>query len=343
MDKDKLKQAADQVFRDMAGAMTAGMAYVGTRTGLFRAMSGKGPMTAAEVVKASGMQPRYVEEWLKGMASAGYLEFDPEQNTFRLSEEHAYFLASEGTDHFVGGMFEMVPPLMRVAPQVAQAFAKGGGVQFSDFGPDCVGALDLINRGQYEQRLAGYWLKSLPEVVAKLEAGGRVLDVGCGSGRVCATLAQAFPKAEVLGVDPDAASIKRARASAVREKFIVGTAKDVEGQFDLITLCDCLHDLAEPVPTLQEVKKRLKPDGTLFVIEPRAADALEQNLNPVATMFYGFSLFHCMTQSLARGGPGLGTCMGPAQTEKLLREAGFGRVEVLPIKSQVSLFYAARA
>ena len=341
MDKQKTKEAVEKVFRDMAGAMAAGMALVGTRTGLFRAMAGKGPMKLDEVVRASGLQPRYVEEWLKGMASAGYVRF--ENDKFELDEEHAYFLASEGTDHFVGGMFEMVPPLMRVAPQVAQAFAKGGGVQFSDFGPDCVAALDLINRGQYEQRLAGYWLKSLPEVVAKLEAGGRVLDVGCGSGRVCATLAREFPKAEVLGVDPDAASIKRAQASAVREKFIVGTAKDVEGEFDLITLCDCLHDLAEPVATLKEVKQRLKRDGTLFIIEPKAADALQENLNPVATMFYGFSLFHCMTQSLARGGPGLGTCMGPAQTEKLLREAGFGRVEVLPIKSQVSLFYAARA
>src|SRR5687767_10974845 len=244
MDKEKLKQAAEQVFRDMAGAMSVGMAYVGTRTGLFRAMAGQGPLTASEVISRSGMQPRYVEEWLKGMASSGYLEFDSEKNTFRLNDEHAYFLASEGSDHFVGGMFEMVPPLMRVAPQVAQAFAKGGGVQFSDFGPDCVGALDLINRGQYEQRLAGYWLKSLPEVMAKLEAGGGALDVGCGSGRVCATLADAFPKAEVMGVDPDEASIRRARESAkdLKITFKVGTAADVEGKFDLVTLCDCLHD-----------------------------------------------------------------------------------------------------
>jgi hypothetical protein len=341
MDKEKLKQAADRVFRDMAGAMTVGMAYVGTRTGLFRAMQGKGPLSAPEVISLSGMQPRYVEEWLKGMASAGYLKFDSSKNTFELDEEHAYFLASEGTDHFVGGMFEMVPPLMRVAPQVAQAFAKGGGVPFAEFGPDCVGALDLINRGQYEQRLGDYWLKSLPEATARLQAGGRALDVGCGSGRVCATLAKAFPSAEVVGVDPDEASIKRARAGS-NAKFIVGTAADVQGQFDLITLCDCLHDLAAPVPTLQDVRKLLKPDGTLFIIEPKAADALQDNLNPVATMFYGFSIFHCMTQSLARGGPGLGTCMGPAQTEKLLRDAGFSRVEVLPIKSQVSLFYAAR-
>jgi 2-polyprenyl-3-methyl-5-hydroxy-6-metoxy-1,4-benzoquinol methylase len=114
------------------------------------------------------------------------------------------------------------------------------------------------------------------------------------------------------------------------------------GQFDLVTICDCIHDLAAPEETLKRVHSLVKPGGTLFIVEPKAADKLEDNLNPVATMFYGFSLFHCMTQSLARGGPGLGTCMGPAAAEKLLREAGFSRFEVLPVKSQVNLFYAAR-
>ena len=108
-------------------------------------MQGKGPLRLEDVVQASGMQPRYVEEWLKGMAAAGYLAYSPEERTYSLSDEHAYFLASEGTDHFAGGMFEMVPVLMRVAPKVVQAFEKGGGVAFEEFGPDCVTALDLIN------------------------------------------------------------------------------------------------------------------------------------------------------------------------------------------------------
>ena len=343
MDREKTKRVAEQVFRDMAGAMTAGMVYVGTRTGLFRAMQGKGALRLEEVVQASGLQPRYVEEWLKGMASAGYLEFDPAAQRYTLSDEHAHFLASDGTDHFAGGMFEMVPVLMRAAPRVAEAFAKGGGVPFEDFGPGCVTALDLINRGQYEHRFTGYWLQALPDVVAKLEAGGRMLDVGCGSGRVCLAFATAFPKAEITGIDPDAESIRRAKELGSKVNFMVGEAGELDGEpFDLITICDCIHDLAEPVKTLREVRALLKADGTLFVVEPKAADRLEDNRHPVATMFYGFSLFHCMTQSLARGGPGLGTCMGPATAEKLLREAGFSRFEILPLKSQVNLFYAAR-
>jgi 2-polyprenyl-3-methyl-5-hydroxy-6-metoxy-1,4-benzoquinol methylase len=297
-------------------------------------------MTPAVAARTSGLHPRYVEEWLKGMASAGYLDYDPTKQTFSLPEEHAYFLASEGSDHFVGGLFAMVPPLLRVAPQVAEAFRKGGGVAFADFGPGCVEALDLINRGQYESRLADYWLKSLPEVTAKLGAGGRALDVGCGSGAVCAALKKAFPKAEVTGMDPDRESIRRAQAVAPDAKFLTEMPK---GQtFDLITLCDVLHDLAAPMQTLQEIRALLAPGAVLFIVEPKAADRLEDNRDAVSTTFYGFSLFHCMTQSLARGGPGLGTCMGPAATEKLLREAGFSRFQRLDLKSLTNLFYAAR-
>jgi ubiquinone/menaquinone biosynthesis C-methylase UbiE len=345
MDREKTRLAADKIFRDMAGAMSAGMVYVGTHTGLFRVMQGKGPMRLEQVVQASGLEPRYVEEWLKGMSAARYLDYDPSASTYALPDEHAYFLASEGTDHFAGGMFEMVPVLMRVAPKVVQAFRAGGGVPFEEFGPDCVTALDLINRGMYEHRFIDYWLKAVPEVMKKLEAGGRMLDVGCGSGRVCIAFAKAFPKAEIVGIDPDAESLRRARESAagLAIRFEATTTETLagDGGFDFITICDSLHDLAEPVKTLKEIRALLKPDGTLFIVEPKAADRLEDNLNPVATMFYGFSLFHCMTQSLARGGPGLGTCMGPRTTEKLVREAGFTGFRGLDVKSQVNLFYAA--
>jgi hypothetical protein len=193
--------------------MTAGMGYVGVKTGLFRAMAGKGPMRLEDVVRASGLQPRYVEEWLKGMSCAGYLHHDAATQTYALSEEHAFLLASDETDHFMGGLFAMAPVLLRVAPDVARAF---------------------------------------------------------------------------------------------------------------------------------ELRTLLKPDATLFIIEPKAGDRLAENMNPVGTMFYGFSIFHCLTQSLASGGPGLGTCLGPARTEAFVREAGFRHVERLDIKSPVNLFYAAR-
>jgi SAM-dependent methyltransferase len=349
MDKEKVKGFADKVYGDMAGAMSIGMAYVGVKMGLFRAMMGKGPLGTDDVIQLSGLHPRYVGEWLKGMAAAGYLEYHPSAETFQLPDEHAYLLASEGTDHFMGGLFYFTPVLLGIAPQVAEAFRTGGGVRFEEFGPDCVVALDMINSGQYEHRLGSYWLAKLPRVIERLKNGGRVLDVGCGVGRVGIAIAKAFPKCEVVGLDPDSESIKQARAAAAsanlqdRIEFVANIASNQDrGEgFDLITACDCVHDFSAPHRTLAELRELLKPEGTLFVVEPRAADRLEDNMNSIGTMYYGFSLFHCMTQSLAEGGPGLGTCMGPERTQKLLREAGFSRFEQLDIRSQTNSFYAA--
>ena len=57
-------------------------------------------------------------------------------------------------------------------------------------------------------------------------------------------------------------------------------------------------------------------------------------------MFYGMSIFHCMTQSLARGGPGLGACFGPVNLEALAREVGFTEFRKLEIPSPTLAFYA---
>ena len=350
MNKDRIRAFTDKIFADMAGAMSAGLAFIGIKTGLFSAMSGQGPMTAGQVVHATGLQPRYVKEWLNGMVAAGYLEYEATAETYKLPDEHAFLLASEGTDHYAGGLFLMVPVLMRVAPRVAEAFAKGGGVPFDAFGIEGIEALDLLNRGQYEQRLASYWLKSLPDLFRRLEEGASVLDVGCGAGSVALAIAKAFPNTTIVGIDASEGSIEKAKASAARDgvsgrvTFVAGAVDDLKPneKFDLVTICDAVHDFVAPVETLEQVRSRLRPDGLLFVIEPKAGDRIADNCNAVGAMYYGFSVFHCMTQSLAHGGPGLGTCMGPAKLEALIRAAGFTRFERLDLRSNVLAFFAIR-
>lgn len=354
MDKDRIKAFTNKVFGDMAGAMSAGMGYIGVKTGLFRAMAGKGPMTLAQLVVVTGLQSRYVEEWLKGMASAGYLEHDSAVDTYLLPDEHAFMVASDETDHFMGGLFCMLPPLLRVAPRVAEAFRTGGGVPFEDYGRDGIEALDLLNRGQYEQRFASHWLMSLPEVMARLQAGGNALDFGCGAGAVVLSLARTFPQSRFTGIDRSRESIAAAQAALAASADVAKLAGQVRfaaqvladfapgEQFDFITACDCIHDLAAPVETLRQIRARLKPDGVFMVIEPKAADSVEGNRNAIGTMYYGFSVFHCMTQSLAQGGPGLGTCMGPAHIGELMSEAGFSRCDALDIRSNVLSFFAVR-
>lgn len=146
-----------------------------------------------------------------------------------------------------------------------------------------------------------------------------------------------------------AASISEARAAAtaagVAARFETTTsdALDDPQPFDLITLCDVQHDLPDPLAVLRGLRARLATNGVLLVIEPRVSDLLEENINPVGAMFYGFSVFHCMTQSLAHGGAGLGACLGPTRTKVLFEQAGFGSAVTLDIKSATNLFYAVRA
>lgn len=350
MDKDRVKAFADRIYRDMAGAMAIGMGYLGLKTGLFRALADGRPTDARALAERTGLHPRYVEEWCAGMAAAGWLEHDPDAATFRLPEEHAFLLASEGTDHFVGGLFLAGPSLLALAPKLVRAFRDGGGIPPEAFDADWLEAVDLMNGGAYRERLGSYWLGQLPEVRARLEAGGRVLDLGCGVGEAAIALARAFPRSEILGVDPDGRAIERARSAAEAAglgnlAFTRGTVETLpaESRFDLVLLLDCLHDLAAPEATLVELRARLSPGGVLFVMEPRSGDRIADNANPLGVTYYGFSLFHCTTQSLARGGPGLGTCVGPTRLVELLRGAGFGEVQALPIKSFTNMFFAARA
>lgn len=350
MNKDTLKAFTQKIFDDMAGAMSAGLCYVGIKTGLFQMMAHKGPLTQAQIIQDSTLQPRYVEEWLNAMVCSGYLEYNSVERTYCLPDEHAYLLASEGSDHFAGGLFYMVPAALSVAPAVANAFKHGGGVSFQEYPEELVDAIDLINRGNYEQRFASYWLKSIPGLVEKLEQGASVLDIGCGVGRVSLALAKAFPNSNFMGIDSHSSSIHQAIENGEQQELISRVTfsekplnqLDAKGKFDLITVCDCLHDFSDPILMLQEMKACLKPDGMLFIIEPKVADNLEDNCNAIATMLYGFSIFHCMTQSLAKGGLGLGTCMGPLKTEQLVRDAGYSHFETLDIKSKVNLFYVAK-
>ena len=348
MDKDKLRACVERVYRDAAGSMASGMAYLGVRTGLFETMAGKGPMTAAAVAAASGLDARYVAEWLGGMTAAGYLDYDPQAETFELPPEHAYLFASAGTDHWVGGLFEGIPGLLHAAPRVAEAFRNGGGVPFSEFHPEAHASIETMNGGIYRKRLCAEWLPNVPGAVAALGAGGTGLDLGCGTGTVSIALAKAFPAARFVGVDLHAPSVERAKAAAQAEGLgdrVAFHATSIDRlpdreKFELITAFDVVHDLAEPLDVLSAVRRRLAEDGTFLVLEPKTADRLEDNVNPIGAMFYGFSMFHCMTQSLAQGGPGFGACLGPARTAELMREAGFTRFDPVAIRSPVNVLYA---
>lgn len=352
MDKRKSAQFMMKVVGDVGTALAAGLLLVGDRTGLFKAMAGAGPLGCAALAARAGASPRYVEEWLAVMTGAGYVEHDPVAGTFALPDEHAMFLADASSEHYLGGLFQSLPGLMAMAPRLVAAFKTGEGVSFSEFGAELPEALGAMNRALYENRLARSWLPAMPEVVACLSAGGRALDVGCGTGVVPVALAKAFPAATIAGLDFDARSIDLARGHAReaglgnRITFLAepATQLPIEPGWDFISSFDVIHDLPDPLGAMKRIRSALNQGGTYLMVEPKVADQLEKNVhNPFARMLYGISCLHCVPQSLAQGGPGLGACWGEGRARAMAHDAGFTRFERLDIRSPALAFYALRA
>ncbi len=351
MNKERSQQFMQKVVGDVATAMAAALVLTGDKAGLFKGMAGAGPLRAADLAARSGIHARYAEEWLAAMACAGYVEYDGAADTFSLPDEHAVFFTDPASEYYLGGLFTGLPGLIAMAPQLGRAFASGGGISFAEFGDQLPLALESMNRSVYENRLVRSWLPTMPAVVQALQQGGRAIDVGCGTGIVPITLARAFPQASIEGLDLDARSIEIARGYARdaglagRVRFTQGPASTLgqDGKYDFISTFDVIHDLPDPAGALREIRAALADGGTYLMVEPRVDDRLENNQgNPFGRMLYAISCLHCVPQSLAQGGPGLGACWGPTRARDLVLAAGFGSFVALPIRSPAMAFYEVR-
>jgi 2-polyprenyl-3-methyl-5-hydroxy-6-metoxy-1,4-benzoquinol methylase len=352
MDRERSRQFMQKLVGDVATALATSLVFVGERSGLFKAMAGAGPLASATLAAKSGVPVRYVEEWLAAMVGAGYVEHDAANERFSLPDEHAMFLVDPASEYYLGGLVGGEIRMISMAPRIAAAYERGEGVAFAEFGAELPVALEQMNRAVYENRLVQSWLPALPEVVASLQAGGRAIDVGCGTGVVPVTLAKAFPAARVSGLDFDERSIAIARGYAMdagvhqRVDFLHARvdALPLEPAWDFVSTFDVIHDLPDPAGALSRIRAALADGGTYLMVEPRVADRLEDNTgNPFARMLYGVSCLHCVPQSLAQGGPGLGACWGERRARAMASQAGFARFERLEIRSPVMAFYALRA
>lgn len=350
MDKAKREQFVGQMMGYLTGASLTGMIYIGDRLGLFKTMAGAGGLSAAEVAAKGSLRERYVREWLAAMAAAGIVEYDAATERFTFPEEHAAVLADDNSPSFLAGFFQNVPAMVNVAPRVAEAFVKGGGVPFSEYGPDLVAGIDRSNRSQYQFHLVKRWLPAMPQVMERLQAGGSAADVGCGSGYPSILMAQAFPQSRFYGFDVSEESLERARADAQRRgvadrvefQHASATALPNNPKFDVITSFDAIHDMVDPRGVLRSIRQALADDGTYFMVEPRAGDTLAENMGPMGALLYSMSTLHCMTVSLAHGGEGIGTAIGPTKVRELAEAGGFTRVRRLPIEHLAQAFYEIR-
>ncbi len=251
-----------------------------------------------------------------------------------MTPEQAFALTVEDNPVYIPGVYYSIASVYKDQRRIADAIKSGKGFGWHEHSNDLFIGPKKFFRPGYLANLVSSWLPSLEGVLPKLQAGALVADVGCGLGASTIIMAKAFPKSKFIGFDYHLESIEWAHNDALTEgvtpntDFEVATAKDFRGKdYDLVCFFDCLHDMGDPVGAVQHVRKALKPDGTLMVIEPFAKDRVEQNLNSVGRVFYNASLLICVPTSLSQEvGKALGAQASDSSLNQVFRDGGFTRV-----------------
>jgi 2-polyprenyl-3-methyl-5-hydroxy-6-metoxy-1,4-benzoquinol methylase len=342
---------AEKLLTIMNHGALALMTSIGHRTGLFDTMSQLEPATSEQIAESAGLNERYVREWLGAMTVGGVVECHVNGGApqFSLPAERAAFLTRAAGADNLGVFAQYFAVLGSVEDRVVECFKNGGGVSYSEF--KRFHEVMAEDSGQsVMSSLIDVILPIVPRIVAKLEKGIDVLDLGCGSGRALNLMARTFPKSLFVGYDFSEPAIQLARdeASDAGLENLRFEVRDLttfdddapESSFDFITTFDAIHDQARPDRVLAGIYKALKPAGVYLMQDIAGSSHVHHNYDhPLGALLYTVSTMHCMTVSLAQGGMGLGAMWGKEQALAMLREAGFHRIDVKTLDHDVQNYY----
>ncbi|HEY2079004.1 MAG TPA: methyltransferase domain-containing protein [Streptosporangiaceae bacterium] len=332
IDQDKLNSFLHKFVVDLGATMAAGNVLVGDRLGLYRALA-EHPMLPHELAQQTGTATRYVDEWLRGQAAGGYVEYDARTGAYSLTPEQAFALTDPDGAVFAPGAFELALAALKSDQKVTDAFRTGAGVGWHEHDHGVFSGCERFFRPGYSANLVSAWLPALDGVETKLTTSARVADVGCGHGASTTLMARAYPQSTFTGSDSHEDSIIQARKRAAdaglnaQVSFDVAAAQTFDGgPYDLVTTFDCLHDMGDPLGAARHIREVLAADGTWMVVEPAAGNSIADNLNPVGRVYYSFSTFLCVPNALSQaGGYSLGAQAGEESIKRLATDAGYSR------------------
>jgi len=347
VDPDRTKQFAGKLLGLYTGCALTTLIDIGHQTGLFD-VGAKRPGTSRELAARAGLHERYVREWLGAMTTSGIFTYDPVSRTYSLPPEHAALLCGD-TAKNLAPMSQMLNVFGRNLPQLVQCFREGGGIPYTEFRGFAHSMADVWRR-IYDEHLIKGFLPAAPGLPERLQAGIAVADIGCGAGHAVNVMAREYPHSRFVGFDIAVEAIERAAAEALdmglpnaRFGLLDVSQLPPDPPFDLIVAFDAIHDQVAPATVLQRVSDALAPDCIFLMIDFKFSSHVEDNIgNSFAPLYYGISVMHCLTVSLAEGGAGLGTVWGIQLARRMLHEAGFRSVEVVDSPRPQNCIYVCR-
>ena len=331
IDPTALDALVERAVNDLSAGYDGVMISLGHTLGLYKAMAGAGPLSSAELAARTGCAERYVREWLNAQVAGGYAGYRAASDTYELSPAQAAVLADEESTVFMPSAWDIPAALWASETRAAEAFRTGRGVAWGEHEDRLHCGVAAVYRNGYRASLVSEWLPALDGVVARLEAGTPVADVGCGHGHSTVLMAEAFPRSRFVGFDTHAPSVAEARRLAEQAGLgrralfsVAGATEYPEDGYGLICFFDCLHDFGDPVAAARHAAGALAPGGTVLLVEPFAADHVDEAVSPVARLYYAGSTLMCCPHAISEGGRlVLGAQAGEARLAEVFREAGF--------------------
>ena len=322
---------------------------LGYRTGLLDVMDEiNTPTTVSVIAKKSGLNERYINEWLGVMVCGDVIELSSDnrgEDLFFLPKEHGDFITRRAGNENLGVYTQEVPLLTSCAfDSVTEKFSSGEGISYQNY-PAFQAFMSELANAKHRQVLVDKFLPSVDggRLVDKMQSGIRVCDLGCGEGVALILMAESFPNSEFVGFDISGDVIEKAAKDAARLKLknisfqrldaaSLSTVDEFRISFDYVTAFDAIHDQTQPLAALKGVYAILKSGGLFSMIDIAASSRLSDNLSHSMSPFlYTVSLMHCMPVGLVNGGTGLGMMWGHQKAKELLGEAGFEKILILDI------------
>jgi SAM-dependent methyltransferase len=348
------EELVERLFGAVIDTLEVASIHLGGRLGFYRALADDGDATPAELAVRTGTAERYVREWLEQQAVAGFLRVDDpnaplDKRRYGLPAAYRAVFVEEENLSYLTPLAAIAVDVLMPLEQLLDAYRTGEGVPFEAFGTDLVDAIGAINRPQFVNLIAD-WLAAMPDVDARLQAAppARIADVACGTAQSSIAMARAYPQVFVDAIDVDGTSIASAQANVtaagladrVRPVLHDASDPDLGGRYELVTIFEALHDMNHPVEALRAARASLTEGGSLLIADERVADRFSPPGDEVERLNYGFSILHCLAVGfLDHDSAGTGTVIRPDTVRAYAAEAGFSRVDVLPIEHDFWRFY----